>query len=44
VFGYQNTSGSPVRIPTGARNKVTPVPYGSPQPTTFEPGTHHGPR
>jgi hypothetical protein len=42
VFGYQNTAGSPVRIPTGARNKVTPVPYGSPQPTTFEPGTHHG--
>jgi hypothetical protein len=42
VFGYENTSSSTVTIPTGARNKVTPVPYGTPQPTTFRPGTHHG--
>jgi hypothetical protein len=42
VFGYRNTSSSPVRIPTGAQNKVTPVTYGTPQPTTFEPGTRHG--
>src|SRR4051812_41630149 len=25
VFGYRNTSSSPVRIPTGARNAITPV-------------------
>ncbi len=42
VFGYQNTSSSPVRIPTGPRNKVTPATVGSPQPTTFQPGTHRG--
>ena len=42
VFGYQNRSGSPVRIPTGPRNKVTPATVGSPQPTTFQPGTHRG--
>jgi hypothetical protein len=42
VFGYRNTSSSPVRIPTGPRNKVTPVTYGTPQPTTFQPGTHRG--
>jgi len=42
VFGYENTSSSPVRIPTGPRNKVTPAPVGSPQPTTFQPGTHRG--
>jgi hypothetical protein len=42
VFGYRNTSSSPVSIPRGAQNKVTPVRYGTPQPTTFEPGTHHG--
>ena len=42
VFGYENTSSSPVRIPTGARNKVTPVTHGTPQPTTFQPGTHRG--
>ncbi|MGY1763582.1 hypothetical protein ACI79G_06570 [Geodermatophilus sp. SYSU D00779] len=42
VFGYENTSSSPVRIPRGARNKVTPATVGSPQPTTFRPGTHRG--
>jgi hypothetical protein len=42
VFGYENTSSSPVRIPRGPRNQVTPAPVGSPQPTTFEPGTHRG--
>ena len=42
VFGYRNTSSSPVRIPTGPRNKVTPATVGSPQPTTFQPGTHRG--
>ncbi len=42
VFGYENTSSSPVRIPRGARNAITPVPLGSPQPTTFQPGTHRG--
>jgi hypothetical protein len=42
VFGYRNTSGSAVSIPSGARNKVTPVTYGAPQPTTFQPGTHRG--
>jgi hypothetical protein len=42
VFGYRNTSSSRVDIPKGAQNKVTPVTYGTPQPTTFEPGTRHG--
>lgn len=42
VFGYQNTASSPVRIPRGPRNKVTPATVGSPQPTTFQPGTHRG--
>ena len=42
VFGYRNTSGSAVSIPSGPRNKVTPVTYGVPQPTTFRPGTHRG--
>ena len=42
VFGYRNTSGSAVSIPSGPRNKVTPVTYGVPQPTTFQPGTHRG--
>ena len=42
VFGYENTSSSPVRIPRGPRNEVTPAPVGSPQPTTFEPGIHRG--
>ena len=42
VFGYQNMASSPVRIPRGPRNKVTPATVGSPQPTTFQPGTHRG--
>jgi hypothetical protein len=42
VFGYRNTSTSAVSIPSGPRNKVTPVTYGAPQPTTFQPGTHRG--
>ncbi|WP_139177281.1 hypothetical protein [Geodermatophilus siccatus] len=42
VFGYRNTASSPVRIPAGPRNKVTPVTYGAPQPITFQPGTHRG--
>ncbi len=42
VFGYQNTASSPVRIPRGPRNKVTLATVGSPQPTTFQPGTHRG--
>jgi hypothetical protein len=42
VFGYRNTASSPVSIPTGPRNKVTPATVGSPQPTTFQPGTHRG--
>jgi hypothetical protein len=42
VFGYENTSSSPVRIPTGPRNKVTPATVGRPQPTTFQPGSHRG--
>jgi len=42
VFGYRNTAGSAVSIPTGPRNKVTPATVGSPQPTTFQPGTHRG--
>ena len=42
VFGYRNTSSSTVSIPRGAKNKVTPVTYGTPQPTTFKPGTHRG--
>ncbi len=42
VFGYRNTSSSTVTIPAGARNKVTPATYGTPQPTTFRPGTHRG--
>jgi hypothetical protein len=42
VFGYRNTASSAVHIPTGPRNKVTPVTSGSPQPTTFQPGTHRG--
>ena len=42
VFGYRNTTSSPVSIPTGPRNKVTPATVGSPQPTVFQPGTHRG--
>jgi hypothetical protein len=42
VFGYRNTASSRVHIPTGPRNKVTPATVGTPQPTTFQPGTHRG--
>jgi hypothetical protein len=42
VFGYRNTTATPVTIPVGPDNKVTPTTYGTPQPTTFQPGLHHG--
>jgi hypothetical protein len=42
VFGYRNTTAGPVTIPVGPDNKVTPTTYGTPQPTTFQPGLHHG--
>jgi hypothetical protein len=42
VFGYQNTTSTTVTIPVGPDNKVTPTTYGTPQPTTFAPGLHHG--
>jgi hypothetical protein len=42
VFGYDNPTGAAVTIPVGPANKVTPVTSGRPQPTTFEPGLHHG--
>ena len=41
VFGYRNTAATPVTIPVGPDNKVTPTTYGTPQPTTFQPGLHH---
>ncbi|MGY1608122.1 hypothetical protein [Geodermatophilus sp. SYSU D00700] len=42
VFGYDNRTGAPVEIPVGPANRVTPTGYGSPQPTTFDPGVRHG--
>ncbi|MGY1739305.1 MULTISPECIES: hypothetical protein [unclassified Blastococcus] len=42
VFGYDNRTGASVDIPVGPANKVTPVAYGEPQPTTFVPGVQHG--
>ena len=42
VFGYDNRTGATVTIPVGPANQVTPVQYGTPQPTTFEPGVRHG--
>ncbi|MGY1652466.1 hypothetical protein [Geodermatophilus sp. SYSU D01119] len=42
VFGYDNRTGTTVTIPVGPANQVTPTQYGTPQPTTFEPGLRHG--
>ena len=42
VFGYDNRTGSRVTVPRGELNSVTARGYQDPQPTTFEPGLHHG--
>lgn len=42
VLGYNNTSKSPVTIPVGEGNKVSPAALDGAQPTTFEPGRRHG--
>ncbi|WP_336026628.1 hypothetical protein [Geodermatophilus sp. FMUSA9-8] len=42
VFGYDNRTGATVTIPVGPANQVTPTRYGTPQPTTFEPGLRRG--
>lgn len=42
VFGYRNESDSPVTIPPGPRNKVTPAGGDVSLPVTFRPGTHRG--
>jgi hypothetical protein len=42
LFGYDNRTRSTVTIPVGPDNKLTPTSYGTPQPTRFAPGVHHG--
>lgn len=42
IFGYDNRTGSTVDIPVGPANRVTPRSSGTPQPTSFRPGVHHG--
>ena len=42
VLGYTNRSSSPVTVPLGSRNKVTPAASDGRQPTTFQPGTKQG--
>jgi hypothetical protein len=42
IFGYSTSSSVPVTLPVGPPNAVTPAASNGDQPTTFEPGTHHG--
>src|SRR3712207_6411123 len=42
VLGYTNTSRSPVTIPRGTWNRISPAGYDGSQPTVFQPGTRHG--
>jgi hypothetical protein len=42
VFGYDNRTGVRVTIPVGPGNQVLPATNGDPQPTSFDPGVHHG--
>jgi hypothetical protein len=41
-LGYTNTSASPIDIPVGFSNQLTPTDFVVAQPTTFQPGTHTG--
>ncbi|RFU22255.1 hypothetical protein [Geodermatophilus marinus] len=42
VVGYVSTYGAPVTIARGSRNQAHPTRLQGVQPTTFQPGTHHG--
>ena len=42
ILGYQNTLGHSVWLPDGWLNLLTPFNYSGRQPTTFDPGVHHG--
>lgn len=42
VLGYDNPSGTPVTIPHGASNRISPSRYDGQQPTTFLAGRQRG--
>jgi hypothetical protein len=42
VLGYSNPTGRTATIPYGSRNVITPSKFDRLQPTTFNPGVHHG--
>lgn len=42
VAGYVNPGAAAQTIPLGRSNRITPTRLDGVQPTTFQPGTHHG--